>query len=47
MDDPNNVILGGDTVSFYAVTPAEAAHLSESLADFSPQLPAEVVQRGP
>ncbi len=44
---PKNVILGGDTVSFYAVTPGEAAHLSESLGDFSPQLPAEVGQRAP
>ena len=43
---PNNVILGGDTVSFYAVDPAEAAHLRESLEDFSPQLPADVLQRG-
>ncbi|HMD86594.1 MAG TPA: hypothetical protein VKO18_18055 [Terriglobia bacterium] len=44
---PNNVNLGGDTVSFYAVDPGEAAHLSESLADFSSQLPAEVGQRAP
>ena len=35
----NNVIVGGDTVSFYAVDPTEATHLSESLTDFSPQLP--------
>jgi hypothetical protein len=44
---PNNVNLGGDTVSFYGVNPGEAAHLSESLADFSSRLPAEVGQRGP
>jgi hypothetical protein len=42
----NNVINGGDTVSFYAVEPSEATHLSESLADFSSQLPADVIQRG-
>jgi hypothetical protein len=42
----NNVNLGGDTVSFYAVNPAEAAYLSESLTDFSSQLPAEVIQQG-
>jgi hypothetical protein len=43
---PNNVILGGDTVSFYAVDSAEVTSLGESLADFSAQLPADVIQRG-
>ncbi len=43
---PNNVILGGDTVSFYAVDSAEITYLSESLADFSAQLRADVIQRG-
>jgi hypothetical protein len=43
---PDDVILGGDTVSFYAVNPAEAGHLSECLQDFSAELPAEVIQRG-
>lgn len=42
----NNVICGGDTVSFYAVDRAEAAHLAESLGDFSTQLPASVIQQG-
>jgi len=42
----NNVIDGGDTVSFYAVNPTEAPYLSQSLTDFSPQLPADVIQRG-
>lgn len=46
----NNVIaggsVGGDTVSFYAVDPAEAQHLVESLTDFSTRLPADVIQRG-
>jgi hypothetical protein len=41
----NNVICGGDTVSFYAVDPAEPQHLAESLTDFSRQLPADVIQR--
>jgi hypothetical protein len=40
----NNVLCGGDTVSFYAVDPAETAYLSESLGDFSSQLPADVIQ---
>ncbi len=43
---PNNVILGGDTVSIYAVDPSETAHLSESLTGFSSHLPADVIQRG-
>ncbi len=42
----NDVVAGRDTVSFYAVNPAEAAHLSECLQDFSSQLPADVIQRG-
>ena len=42
----NNVLLGGDTVSFYAVDPSEAQHLRESLGDFSTQLPSDVTQRG-
>jgi len=41
-----DVIVGGDTVSFYAVDPAETTHLSEALGDFSSQLPADVIQRG-
>ena len=42
----DNVITGGDTVSFYAVNPTEATYLGESLTDFSSQLPADVIQRG-
>ena len=46
----NNVIAGGAeggaTVSFYAVNPAEAVYLSQSLTDFSASLPADVIQRG-
>ncbi len=42
----NNLIVGSSTVSFYAVNPAEAAYLSESLEDFSPQLPFDVIQQG-
>jgi hypothetical protein len=41
----NNVMCGGDTVSFYAVDPAEITYLSESLTDFSSRLPADVIQR--
>ena len=43
---PNNVNVGEDTVSFYAVNSLEAQHLGESLNDFSLQLPPEVIQRG-
>ena len=42
----NNVIVGSATVSFYAVVPAEARYLSESLSDFSSQLPPDVIQQG-
>ena len=42
----NNVIAGDSTVSFYAVEPDEAKHLSESLSDFYLQLPPDVIQRG-
>jgi hypothetical protein len=43
---PNNVVLGADTVSFYAVDPSEAVYLSQSLTDFAPMLPQEVIQQG-
>ena len=43
---PNNVVAGGDTVSFYAVDPSEGPHLAESLTDFSSQLPPDVYQQG-
>ena len=42
----DNVIVGSATVSFYAVEPGEARYLSESLSDFSSQLPADVIQQG-
>jgi hypothetical protein len=42
----NNVIAGGDTVSFYAVNLGETPHLVESLTDFASRLPADVIQRG-
>lgn len=41
----NNVVAGDNTVSFYAVNPAEAPHLRECLGDFSTRLPADVIQR--
>jgi hypothetical protein len=43
----HNIIAGGETVSFYAVDPAETAHLTECLRDYSPHLPGDVIQRGP
>jgi hypothetical protein len=42
----DNVILGGDTVSFYALEPPEVSHLIECLREFSPALPRDVIQRG-
>ena len=42
----NNVVLGGDTVSFYAVDPSEVTYLSQSLREFSLELPRDVIQRG-
>ena len=41
-----NIVAGRDTVSFYAMNPAEAAYLSQCLEDFSTELPADVIQRG-
>ena len=41
-----NVVVGGDTVSFYAVDPSEVAYLSQSLREFSVKLPGDVIQRG-
>ena len=43
---PENVIAGDDIVSFYALNSSEAEHLRNSLIEFFPQLPAEVIQRG-
>ena len=42
----NNVIVGGDTVSFYALEPSEVSHLIQCLQEFSPALPRDVIQRG-
>ncbi len=42
---PNNVSLGGDTVSFYAVDPGARAGLVERLSRFAGRLPPSVVQR--
>ena len=41
----DNSFLGGDTVSFYAVEPREAARLARCLREFSSHLPAEVAHR--
>jgi hypothetical protein len=42
----NDVIEGGDTVSFYALAPAEVSHLVQCLREFSPKLPRDVIQSG-
>jgi len=42
----NNVVCGGDTVSFYAVDPEEESKLIENLRIFSSQLPKDIIQRG-
>jgi hypothetical protein len=42
----DNVILGGDTVSIYALDPAEVSHLIQCLREFSPRLPRDVIQSG-
>lgn len=39
---PDNVVCGGPVVTFYAVTPGEAAPLATHLKEFTPQLPPEV-----
>ena len=38
------VLLGDDTVTFYAVDPAEAPHLKQSLSQFATKLPPGTVQ---
>ena len=43
---PNNVIAGGETVSFYAPDPSEVPHLIQCLREFSTQLPRGVIQSG-
>jgi hypothetical protein len=42
----NNVILGGDTVSFYALDPSEVSHLTQCLREFAVRLPRDVIQGG-
>lgn len=42
----NNVVCGGDTISFYAVDPLEKDNLIKNLRDFSYRLPNDVVQTG-
>jgi hypothetical protein len=42
----NNVILGGDTVSFYALDASEVSHLTQCLREFALRLPRDVVQSG-
>jgi len=42
----NNVVCGGDTVSFYAVDPNEQNRLCDSLRHFSQNLPQNVAQEG-
>jgi hypothetical protein len=41
-----NVILGGDTVTIYAVAPGSDERLMRNLRDFAGELPADVEQRG-
>lgn len=40
-----NVVCGSDTVSFYAVDPAEGERLAANLREFAPKLPREVAYR--
>jgi hypothetical protein len=42
----NNVVVGGDTVSFYALDASEVSHLSQCLREFSLRLPRDVIQSG-
>jgi hypothetical protein len=42
----NNVIVGGDTVSFYALDPSEVSHLTQCLQEFGQRLPRDVIQGG-
>jgi hypothetical protein len=43
----HRVVTGGETVSFYAVDPAEEGPLTQKLRQFAPRLPATVKQSGP
>jgi hypothetical protein len=42
----NNVVCGGDTVSFYAVDPEEEYRLIENLKTFSTKIPRNIEQSG-
>ena len=42
----NNVTVGGDTVTFYALDPSEAPHLIQCLREFSGRLPRDIIQSG-
>lgn len=42
----NNIVASDKTVSFYAVDPSEVSPLIQHLRDFSPRLPASVLQSG-
>jgi len=42
----NNVVCGGDTVSFYAVNQKDESRLTENMRFFSPRLPKDVKQTG-
>ncbi len=43
---PHNLILGNDTVSFYATSPQYEVELINNLRSFSPQLPKDIKQSG-
>lgn len=43
---PHSVILGNDTISFYATSPENAVELIKNLRLFSPQLPEDIKQTG-
>jgi hypothetical protein len=43
---PHDMILGGNTVYFYATSPQYEAELIKNLKSFSPQLPKDIKQNG-
>ena len=43
---PNNVVCRDDTLTFYAVDPAEAPYLARSLRQFCLRLPRDIAQTG-
>jgi len=44
---PDNVVVGSDTVTFYAVRPEEAPRLAQALQEFAGRLPPTVTWRAP